>query len=71
MRDGDIVMLALGSLLGEVGGKGRLPLANEFCSVEKGVAQITRTTLLHVRVSAGGVEFAGLICRRRKAFTLP
>ena len=40
MRDRDVVMLAFGPLLGEIGGEGRLPMANELGGVEKGVAQV-------------------------------
>ena len=40
VRDSDIVMLALSSLLGKIGGEGRFPNTNVFGSVEKGVSQV-------------------------------
>ena len=41
MRDGDIVMLALGPFLGEVGGKGWIPAANILCSIKYGIPQVS------------------------------
>ena len=41
MRDSDVVVFALGSLLGEISGKGRLPITDEFGGIEESVAEIT------------------------------
>ena len=38
VRDGDIVVLALSSLLGKVSREGWIPNADVFCGIEKGVA---------------------------------
>ena len=61
MRDCDVIVLALSSLLGEISSEGRLPITDEFGSVEKSISQIARTTLLHVGVGTGSLEFAGFI----------
>ena len=60
MGNGDIVMLALGSLAGKVSSKAGVPVANEFGGVEQSVPEIAGTTLLHMSISI--VEFAGLVC---------
>ena len=64
MGDGDIVMLALGALLGEISLEGRLPHADVFGGIEKSIAKIARTPFLHVSVSACSLELAGFISRR-------
>lgn len=48
VRDGNIVMLALRSLLSKIGGEGRIPMADVLCGVVKGVAKVSGTALFHV-----------------------
>ena len=67
MRDSDVVMFALGSLFGKISGKGRLPITDEFGGIEKCVAKIAGTTLLHVSISAGSLELARFVSRWREA----
>ena len=50
VRKGDIVMLALGSLLSKISSKDRIPKADIFRGVVEGVAQISGSSLLHVGV---------------------
>lgn len=54
----------LGSLLGEISGKGRLPITDELGGIEKCISKIAGTTLLRVGVSSGSLELAGFISRR-------
>ena len=67
MRDCDVVVLAFCSLPGEVSFECRVPNANVLRGVKDGVSKIAGASLLHVGVSAGSVELAGLVGRRRKA----
>ena len=53
MRDCDIVVLALGSLLCEISGEGRIPYTDVLSCVEKGIAKIAGSSFLHVSVSTG------------------
>ena len=41
MGDSDVVVFALVSLLGEISGKGRLPITDEVVGIEESVAEIT------------------------------
>jgi len=56
MEYGNIVMLAFGPFLDLVSGKDREP-------VERGIAQTTRTSFLHVRITV--FELSGLVGRGR------
>ncbi len=67
MRNSYVIVLALGSLLSKIGSKSRVPLAYILCCIEKSVAKVTGTTLLHMRICACKRQFAGFICRWRKA----
>lgn len=49
MGERNIVVLALSPLLGKISRKGRIPKANIFGGVVKGVAQITGAAFFHVR----------------------
>ena len=60
-------MLTLSSLPGKVCLECRVPNANVLRGVKDGVSKIAGASLLHVGVSAGSVELAGLVGRRRKA----
>ena len=57
-------MLALTSLLRKVSRESGVPDANVFGSVEKGVSQISGTTLLHVRIAV--FELSRLVSRLRQ-----
>ena len=48
MRERNIVVFSLGSLLGQVSGEGWVPKTNVFGGVVKRVAQIARASFLHV-----------------------
>ena len=50
MRERNIVVLALSPLLSKVSGKDRIPKADIFGGVVKGVAQIAGTSLFHGKV---------------------
>lgn len=56
MRDGDIVVFAFGALLGKIGCKGWVSMANKFSSVEERIPQTSRAPFLHVRV--GGCQLS-------------
>lgn len=56
-------MLALSPLLGKIGGKGGVPMANVLGSVVEGVAQIPGATFLHVRLAV--FKLSGLVGRGR------
>lgn len=60
-------MLALSSFPGEIGGEGRLPQANILSGIEDGIAQIARTSFLHVRISASQGKLPRLVSRGREA----
>ncbi len=53
MRDGDVVVFALGALLGKVGGEGRVPMADIFRCVEDSVTKVARSAFLHMGVGPG------------------
>lgn len=63
MRKRDIVVFSLRSLLSEISSKVRVPVADTFGCVVKGIAQIARAPFLHVRVAI--LELSGLVSRRR------
>lgn len=63
MRNGNVVVLTLGTLFMQVIGKGFVPIANIDGSIIKSVTQITGTSFLHM--SIGVVKLAGLISGRR------
>ena len=52
-------MLALGPLLSQVSGKDGVPVANVFCGIVKGIAQIAETAFLHMRIAI--FELPGLV----------
>ena len=52
MRDGNVVVLALSALLGEIGSKGRVPVTDILGSVEDSEAKITRASLLHMSIGS-------------------
>ena len=54
-------MLALGSFFGEVSSKGRIPVADVFSGIVKGVSQIPGASFLHVGVAV--FELPGLVGR--------
>lgn len=56
-------MLALGPFLGEVSSEGRIPVADIFSCIAKGVSQIPVASFLHVGVAA--FELPGLVSRGR------
>ena len=62
VRDGDVIVFALSTLLGEVSGERTVPDADVLSSIEECVTKIPRAALLHM--SIGVVQFAGLIGRR-------
>ena len=55
-----IVVLALGSLFGEVCGKSRIPDADVLGGVENGIAKVSGTSFLHEGVTVG--KMARLVC---------
>ena len=67
MRDGDVVVFALGALLGKVGGEGRVPMADIFRCVEDSVTKVARSAFLHMGVRPGKRQLSGFICRWRQA----
>lgn len=44
-------MLALSPLLGKIGSKSRIPVADELRGVENGIAQVSRAPFLHVGIA--------------------
>ena len=50
MRDCYVVMLAFAAFLGEVFGKGIIPVTNKLRGIEKCVTQISGAAFLHMRV---------------------
>ena len=64
MRDGNIVVFTLRSLLGEICGKGGIPQADIFGGIEDGVAQVSGASFLHMGIAV--FELAGLVGRWRK-----
>lgn len=64
MGNGNIVVLALGSLLSEIGGKGCIPNADELGGVEDGIAQVSGASLLHMGIAV--CELPGLVGGWRK-----
>ncbi len=61
MRDSDVVVLALGALLGKIRGEDRVPDADIFRGIEDGVAKVARSTFLHMRVSTGSFQIPGFV----------
>ncbi len=59
VRYSDVVMLAFGPFLSQIGGENRVPEANVFRGIKKGIAQVTGTSFLHVRVTI--LELPGLV----------
>lgn len=51
MRDGNIVMLSLRTLLFKIGRECRTPKANIFGGIEKSISQISGATLFHVSIT--------------------
>ena len=51
VRDGNIVVLALGPFLGEIGGEGWIPMTDKLGSVKERVSQVSGSTLFHVGVT--------------------
>ena len=45
-----VVMLPFSAFLGEVFGKGIIPVADKLCGIENGVTQISGAAFLHVRI---------------------
>ena len=64
MRKCDIVVFALCAFLGKISGKVRVPVADTFGCVVKGVAQVSRATLFHVWITI--LELPGLVSRGRQ-----
>ena len=50
MGDCYVVMLPFSAFLGEVFGKGIIPVADKLGSVEKSVSQVSGSAFLHMRV---------------------
>ena len=65
MRDGDIVVLTFRTLLGKIGGKGWIPMADIFGSIEDSVAEISGAALFHAGIAI--IDPPGLVSGRRKA----
>ena len=65
MRDGDIVVLTFRTLLGKIGGKGWIPMADIFSSIEDGVAELSGTALFHAGIAI--IDLSGLVGGRREA----
>ncbi len=65
MRERNIVVLPLSPLLSEVSGKCRIPKADIFGGIVKGVTQIARAAFLHVRISSRQRKLPGLVSRGR------
>lgn len=65
MRNGDVVVFSFRPLLGKIGSESVIPDADVLGSIEKSIAKITGTTLLHMGV--GIVQLAGLVGRGRKS----
>lgn len=53
MRYGNVVILALGALLGEISSKGWIPLEDILRGIENGVTQVSGTSYFHVGVAVG------------------
>ena len=51
MRDGNIVMLSLRTLLFKIGRECRTPKTNIFGGIEKSISQISGATLFHVSIT--------------------
>ena len=51
MRDGNIVMLSLRTLLFKIGRECRTPKADIFGGIEKSISQISGATLFHVSIT--------------------
>ena len=69
MRDGNIVVLSLASLLGKVGRKYWIPITDEFSGIENGIAQVSGASFLHVSVAAGKLskrQYEQITGRRQK-----
>lgn len=63
MRNGDVVVLALGPFLGKISGKISVPVADILGRIEKCIAQVPGTALFHVRIAI--FKLAGLVSRGR------
>ena len=59
MRDGNVVMLAFGTLLGQICSEGGIPVTDELLGVEECIAEISGTALLHVRIDIS--QLTGLV----------
>ena len=53
MGYGNIIVLSLSPLLGEVGGEIRIPITDKLRGVENGVAQVSGASFLHVGIAVG------------------
>ena len=65
MRDGNIVMLSLRTLLFKIGRECRTPKTNIFGGIEKSISQISGATLFHVSITV--LQLPWLICRWRES----
>ena len=64
MRYGNVVVFSFGTLLRQICGESRIPVADEPSGIEQSESEIVGASFLHVRISV--VQFAGLVCGWRQ-----